>query len=387
MIKQHLPKLIVGIFVVFSFVILLFMTNETRNENRDVNNHLEYSTGRISRIIADHTFFPEQNDPLFYTDSNSMRMGTILFEVEMIRGSFAGQVLEASYFMNSPANVYFEVGDRVSVRIFEFEGEISTVEIRHPERSELLIGAIVLFLVFLCLIGGKRGMFSVLSLIFTLFCIMFLLIPLTIAGYPVILMTFIIITLITVTSITLLAGITPKSISAILGCLIGTLFATIFAYVVGSLVQVSGYNMSNVAHIIHLADNVQISGLFTSSVLVASIGAVMDTSMSIASAMEEVKQANSDITTRKLFKSGFNIGRDIMGTMSNTLILAFIGGSLSLLLFMHTTNTSFSQFINNDFIAMEIIKGIAGSLGIILTAPFTTLIASKLLTTQNHIKD
>jgi len=378
--KRHLLKIIVAALILISFLVLLTLARQSTDDDGDDTSLLEYSAARIISVVSDNTFLPGENDLYHDSEFRDIRRGTIVYEVEILRGSFSGLILEANYHMNSPIHVFFEVGDRVSVRIFEFEDEIMIAEVRYPERTELLFGAIGLFLLFLCLIGGKRGLLAVTGLIFTVVCVVFLLIPLIVAGFPVVPITLIIITLVTITSITLLAGTSIKGISAILGCLSGVCLAAIFAYITGNLVHVSGYNMANYRSIMHFSEGTRVGGLFISSVLVAAIGAVMDSSMSVASAMTEVKSANPEILAKDLFAAGFNVSRDVMGTMSSTLILAFIGGSMSMMIFMYTTGVSFNQFLNNDFITMEIIKGIAGSFGIILASPVTALICAKLLT-------
>jgi len=374
-ITKHLPKIVVAMSVVIVFIILFVLAHGgSPAEEVETNSLLEYSTARILRVVADNTVA----DP-YWQGRDDVRRGTITFEIEVLSGTFAGETLEAHYHMSSPVNVNFEVGDRVSARIFEFQGEIRMTEIRYPERTGLLIGAIIVFLVFLCIVGGKRGVLATAGLIFTVACVMLLLIPLINQGYPVVLMTLIILSLVTVATITLLAGMTVKGIAAILGSLSGVGLAAIFAMITSGLLNVSGYNMVNYRAVIHLSMGAQINGLFVSSVLVAAIGAIMDASMSVASAMNEVKLANPDINMRDLFKAGFNVSRDVMGTMSSTLILAFIGGSLAMMIFMYVTDVSFNQFINNNLIVMEVIKGIAGSFGIILAAPLTAVIAAKML--------
>jgi len=377
--KVKLELVVIGL-VLTCFSILLVSVDTGGSEEDERTSHLEYNTARIISIVMDNTFFPDADDPHFYGEPGEVRLGTIVYEIEVLRGSFAGLVLEAEYHMNSPADVYFQVGDRVSVRIFEFEEEINIVEIRHPERMELLLGVVAFFLLALCVIGGKRGVLAVLGLVFSVACVLLILIPLIIVGYSPLLVTFVILTLVTVATITLLAGVSAKGISAILGCLSGVALAALFAQLVGFLLKVSGYNMGNATSIMQMSDQVQVSGLFISSVLVASIGAIMDSSMSVASALDEIKLADPHISMKRLFKAGFNISRDVMGTMSNTLILAFIGGSLSMMIFMQMTNTSFNQFINHDMIVMEAVKGVAGSFGIILATPLTAFISAKLLT-------
>lgn len=366
------------VFIIF--VILLLIVRSLEVKEMTSSTQLHYNTGRIVRVVDDQTFAPPPEDPRFYMDPDHVRMGNVIFEVEMLRGPFSGNLIEVPYYMKGPADVSFSIGSRVSVRILEENGTMIAGEIRHPERSEWLIGSIVFFFALISLIGGKRGMLSVLNLIFTIACIVLILIPLIVAGYSLIFMTFFITVLITISSLTLISGVKPKSISAILGCFFGLITSAIFAFIVSHFVHISGFNSENVVHIIHLSPDAQLHGLFISSILIASIGAITDTCMSIASAMEAVKLANPSISEKALFKAGFNLSQDVIGTMSNTLILAFMGGSLSLMLFMHATNTSFHQFINNEFIAMEVITGVSGSVGIVLAAPFTAIIAAKMLT-------
>lgn len=120
----------------------------------------------------------------------------------------------------------------------------------------------------------------------------------------------------------------------------------------------------------------KIKGLTFSAILIASLGAIMDVAMSIASSIFELEKANPRSTINELFKSGMNIGKDIMGTMSNTLILAFAGSSLNMILFIIAYGMPYRQIVNLDFLVEEIIQGVSGSIGIILTVPITALISS-----------
>jgi len=377
--KSHLIKTIIFATVFIIFSLLFFMAQNVEESIRQHNSHLEYNRARIIEIVADHTIIRNDSDIQDETLAN-LRQGTVVFNIEVLRGRFSGEILEANYHMHSPMHIDFEVGDVVSVRIFEFDGEIMITEIRYPERTQIVFILIGIFLLFLCIIGGKKGIQSVLGLVFTLICVITLLIPLIVQGYPVILITLIILALVSAVTIILLAGLSAKGVAAILGTMSGVLISALFAQISGILLHINGYNIANYRALAHLADASGISGLFISSVLVAAIGAIMDSCMSVASAMEEVYHADKTITAQKLFKSGFNVSRDVMGTMSSTLILAFIGGSLAMMIFMYATRVSFNQLMNSDMIAIEIIMGISGSIGIILAAPFTAIIATKLMT-------
>ena len=123
----------------------------------------------------------------------------------------------------------------------------------------------------------------------------------------------------------------------------------------------------------------RLSGLLLSGILIAAEGAVMDTAMSVASAMDELKFKRPDIGALELFRSGMKIGRDATGTMANTLVLAFGGSSLNMMVLIYSYHVSFIQLMNTDFIAVEVVRSVAGSLGIILTVPCVSAITAWLL--------
>ena len=364
--------LVIGI-IAFSGA-LIFANHDRFSRETDPNTFIEFETGRIVEIIEDNTFMDEI-DP-------ELRLGRMLFRIEMLNGHYEGEEIEVQHFFSSLASIYFDVGDRVSVRTNTLDGRLVNAEIHNVERTEVIIGLVIVFLVVLSLIGGKRGVMSVLGLVFTMISIVFLLIPLMLRGYPVILTTIGILSLVTVVILILLGGITPKTVSAILGCIIGVICAAIIASIAGNLTFISGFNMEDIGTLLFAVERnglaLHPSGLFISGVLIASLGAVMDTSISITSAMEEIQLAHPEIDSKQLFKSGMNIGRDAMGTMSNTLILAFAGTALNLMMFVYADGTPFNQLINNDFIVVELVRSIAGSLGIVLTVPTVAFIGSKM---------
>lgn len=297
--------------------------------------------------------------------------------VEVLSGEFQGMTIEAQNNLMNPRLSPFSGGERV---ILEFTEQ--AIQIESPDRSMAHFFLVALFLILLGVVGGKRGLLSMAGLLFSLTAILFILVPLTLAGYSAILIAMIVGILIITTTIILLAGINPKSISAIFGCTVGVLIAAFFAFIAGELAFISGYHIGEAGLLRGAQPNLRLSGIFTSGVIIAAIGAISDTSMTIASAMEEVKLANPTISMKDLATAGFNVGRDAMGTMSNTLILAFIGSSFGLILLLTSMDISWIQFINDDLIGVEIIQGIAGSIGIVLAVPITTFIAAKLFSSK-----
>ena len=369
--ENKLKIIVVGISLVI-FTILLLVARSGENASLLMTHYAEdgitpLGVHFVPGVIVDYELTSPTEHTPFYQQ---------LLSVEILSGDLEGIVAGIDHIQVNPRFPHYGVGDQVIVILNEIT---DTLMIYNPNRTNVLIGFVVAFLALLCIIGGKRGAMSVLGLIFSLSSIVWILVPLTLQGHSPIIIALIVAILIILVIITLMAGVNSKSIVAILGCVFGVVSAALLAFIVGSLSFITGYHTS-AAGTLSLLENVNLSGIFVSGVIISAMGAIMDTTMSIASSMEEIKRASPSISSTQLFKAGLNIGRDIMGTMSNTLILAFVGSSLGLLLIIFASEVSFLQFINYDDIGVEIIQGIAGSIGIVLSVPFTTFIASKLFT-------
>lgn len=343
-------------FIIFGGLLFVANNADTGSEGRPEG--LYFERGRVTSVLA------VSDNPYFLYQT---------LEVELLTGEFAGMTIEVRNNLMDQTLREFGSGDRVMVSLSDFAFQVAT-----QDRSIVLVVTIAFFLVLLSVIGGKRGIASVIGLIFEIATIIFILIPLTLAGHSPILMAILTGTLMVIVSITLLAGVGAKSLSAILGCLSGMIIAALFAMIASHFAFITGFHTNQAGFLNAIADNLSITGIFISGVIIASIGAIADSSISIASAMEEVKSSNPDITAKELAKAGFNVGRDVMGTMSNTLILAFVGSSFGLVLINMARDVTLLYFLNTNGIGIEIIQGVAGSIGIILTVPITTLIATKL---------
>lgn len=192
----------------------------------------------------------------------------------------------------------------------------------------------------------------------------------------------VIVTLIT-TCVTmyLIGGWSIKTLASSSGTVIGVIIAGVFAWLFSKMAQITGYNVSEIENLIYVGEktSIQIGELMFSGILIAALGAVMDVAMSIASTILEINEKNQTLTRKELFQSGMNVGKDMMGTMSNTLILAFTGGSINTLVFIYAYNYQYNQIINLHSIAVEIIQGIASSMGVILTVPCVSLITCMLV--------
>ena len=336
----------------------------------------EYARARVLRVREDQT----QPNPAY----ENVMVGSQELEIEILSGRYAGDQLRIRNYLSPFLNhsVYAAEGTELSVRIITKDAGEYTVSVDNYSRSPWLWIFVGIFLLALILVGGRQGIAAVCGLGLTMLGVLFVLIPLLVQkGWPPIPTTLMIVTLTMLVSYVMIGGLRVKTAAAFLGAFGGVLLAGFFAWIAGKLVHVSGLNMDEAeALFLTAADHgLQVKGLFVCGILIAAEGAIMDISMSVASAVEEVHRVDPDRPALELFRSGMRVGRDAMGTMVNTLILAFAGTGLNTMLFIYAYDVSYTQLINADFVAMELIRGLAGSLGMILTVPLVSFLAGRIL--------
>lgn len=219
-------------------------------------------------------------------------------------------------------------------------------------------------------------------------CIFLLFLPMIYKGISPIFAAIVVVVLTTVVTMILIDGVSRKSVTAILGTILGVVVAAVFALLFGKAAGISGYNVSDIEELVYLAEktDIRIGELLFAGILIAALGAVMDVGMSIASTLNELQEKKEIMSVKELFASGMNVGRDMMGTMSNTLILAFTGGSLNTLVFIYAYDYPYLQIINMYSIGIELMQGLSASMGVVLTVPFTSLIGAWLLGKRKGVK-
>ena len=181
---------------------------------------------------------------------------------------------------------------------------------------------------------------------------------------------------------TILGGVHRKTISAFLGTVSGAFLAMIFGLGVQYFAKIDGLRLEDAEALLqikYLGVSINLRGLLVASIIICALGAVMDVAMSISSALEEVHAANPTLGIKELFRSGMNIGRDMVGTMTNTLILAFLGSEFTLMIFLYYRGLTFYHLFSTAFVALETISGLSSSIGMVLAIPLTALISSALI--------
>lgn len=309
---------------------------------------------------------------------SSMIQERQVVKVRILEGDYEGNeyLVENNLGNNEYYNIRVKEGQEI-ILVVDKTSDIMQVHISSYVRDKYEIYIVGLFLVLLVVIGRVKGVKSIVTLGITILVILKFMIPLIIKGSSPILVSVIASVIITIFTLFVVSGINEKTISAILGTLIGVLLSATIAYMVGTMANLTGLNSDESAMLLYLPGEVDLNlqGILFAGIVIGTLGAVMDVSMSISSSMHEIKSIKPDITIKELMESGMNVGRDIMGTMTNTLILAYTGASLPILMIFTAYNSTMTDVLNLDVIATEIIRAITGSIGIVLTIPITAVIA------------
>lgn len=311
------------------------------------------------------------------------RVGEQRVAVRMTTGVRKGQVIE----MTSSAGYLFGATCTPRLRVIVMQsvaGDTTVSSVYSQDRGGVLLLFAVLYLVALVVIGGKQGLKGALGLAFTFLAIIFLYLPLVYLGWPPLWTSVLICAVTTAVTMYFIGGPTRKTVVASAGTVAGVVIAGLVAAIFGAATGISGWNVSDIETLITLwnTNGINVGELLFAGLLISSLGAVMDVAMSVASSMGEVLAQNPAMSRGALFASGMRIGRDMMGTDSNTLILAFAGGSVSMLVLDYAYDLPILQILNSNNIGISVMQGLAGSFGVVLAVPVTVALATLLYTAK-----
>ena len=301
--------------------------------------------------------------------------------VEILEGEYTGNSYDGKYCLsydidNKIVGYPVSKGNKVFVQINKnpLTGEPEIV-VQDIVRQNYLIYMIVLFFAIILFVGRKQGLKAIVALVVTIIAIFTIMLNAIYKGYSAIWVSIGTSAIIIAITFIIISGINKKSITAALGTTGGVLCAGIIASIFGYVAKLSGAGETA----IYLSMNTQniafnFRELLFAGIVITALGACMDVGMSIASALDDLKQNNPQMGMKDLIKSGMNIGRDVIGTMTNTLILAYVGGEISLVLLFMVGDMSFSEIINKEMVITDAISAIAASMGVIFTVPITSFI-------------
>ena len=308
---------------------------------------------------------------------------TIVFRAKVTSGDMKGQTIDAAQTLDYFTAVHLPVvepGDRIL--LYSIPGGMAEHEwlMSDYQRFDqiLILGAVFVLLVLL--IGHWQGVNTLISLALTCLAVFYVFIPAVLAGESIYLWSIATCIYVTFMTLFIVNGVNAKSIGAILGCLAGIVVAAVLTLFFEESMTLTGLLDENSVLLYGLNPDApfNLKAIIFAAIIIGSMGAIMDVSISIAAALEELKEKLPQITLGELFQSGMNISRDIMGTMANTLILAYIGSALAGVLLMVAYNSAMIDLFNREMIVVECLQALAGSIGILMALPFTALICALL---------
>ena len=303
-------------------------------------------------------------------------------KLEIISGEYIGEEFSTEYNITYDIEGKIEtyelkVGTKLLVEIVDSADAGVSILIQDVYRSNHLLGISILFLLSIAVIGGKKGVKTIISLVVTALLVYFILVKGILNGKNAILMA--VLTSAAIISVTyiLFTGFNKRTFSAILGTIISVLIAGFVSLIFNRLCMLTGAGDDAIQMNINLASiNFNFKDILFASIMIGSLGACMDIGLSICNQLSEIKLNEPDITWTDLFKRGLSIGREMIGTMSNTIILVFAGSLLSLIVLYMACGFTFIEIINKETIAEDVIFALSASIGIILSVPVTSFIYS-----------
>lgn len=346
-------------------------------QSDEPENRADYESASVDQILSDST----EKDP---ASDNGYR-GEQLLLVTVRSGDYKGQQMQVYNYVGPLYGGPLKVGDRATVLISTYSNGTVNATVYEFDRLLPLCIVLVLFIAAAVAVGGRTGVKSLVALAVTLVCLFGVLLPSLMKGANTLLMTFIVCAYVAVVSLTIVGGVRKKTVCAMLGAVAGTALALLFGLLAQGLTRIDGLRIDDVEPLLQLRQTgtpIGLRGLLVGGIVISALGAVMDVTMGIASSLSEVHTANPELSRRELFRSGMNIGRDMVGTMTNTLILAFLGSGFTLILYLYSLGLSPRQLLSSAYVSLEVVSGVASSVGVILSIPLTALITAEVFTRE-----
>ncbi len=308
------------------------------------------------------------------------QLGEQEVRVRILEGAEKGKTVSTVNYLSYAHNVPVRKGTHVILTVDSPEGTAPMYTIMNYDRSVPLWVLVLAFAAAMVLVGRMKGLRALLGVTYTLLIILLFTLQAIYHGFSSLPVTILTITVSAAMSLVLLNGVSERTLSGLLATLSGVAVTGIVFQVFSVLLRISGFNLQDYESLqmVSMGTGMTIKGLLLSGVLISALGAVMDVAVSLAAAIDELTAVNPALTRADLFRSGMNIGKDMIGTMSNTLILAYAGTSMTTLLVLMSLGYQFNQLLSSDLITIELARGICSTIGVVLTVPAGSLICAAL---------
>jgi uncharacterized membrane protein len=308
-------------------------------------------------------------------------------EAEILGGRWKGRVIRTgNHFLGKmELDRVFETGDRALLNISSTGDEITWAGTSDHYRLRIEFALMLAFTLFLLLYGGFFGFQAILSFLFTGLLLWKVMIPAMLRGLDPILLSFAVVCVLSAVILFLVAGLNRKGLVALLGAATGLGVTAILTVCLTGPFKVNGAVRPFSETLLYSGfTHLNLTRIFIAGVVLSASGAVMDLAMDISAAMSEIVRHRPGISRKELFMSGNTIGRSVIGTMTTTLLLAYSGGCLAMLMLFMGQGIPNGSILNMNYVAAEILHTLVGSFGLVLVAPITTVMGALLLRNANE---
>lgn len=382
--KFNRKNVITFIIVVICSILFIVIGNKTNKTKILDDTSQNYYRAEVLQILDSSTESTELGE------GSKQEIKNIQFKAKLITGPNRGkavtmvQTIDSMYAIQTKE---IQQGDKI-IAYYEpgNEAKQESYSFAQYYRSTALIIILLIFLLLIIVIGRSKGVFTIISLGFTILAVFCVFIPAIINGRNIYATTVVVSVFTILMTLLLINGADKKTLCAVLGNIGGLAVAGIMAIVMSKVLNITGAVDEEYVFIMvaQLDKPLDLVGLVWSGIVIGSLGAVMDVAMSISSAMNELSENMEDKSFVKMLKSGMNIGRDAIGTMANTLILAYVGSSLATVLLLTMYSRNLMYLFNLEMIVVEIMQAIIGSTGILCAVPATALFAAYIFTKKDN---
>ncbi|MFI3325904.1 MAG: YibE/F family protein [Clostridia bacterium] len=370
--KKKEINLVHALIITLVAAILIFVMHNFFDFEISSTSNMEVAKATVTQVVS------TVETELFegYTST------TITLNADITSGDYKGQTVSVTKTIDAyvtEETTDLDIGDKII--IINLSGtEAPSWQFSSLNRLDYLFALVIVFFIAIIIIGRLKGITTVFSLLVTFGSLFLVFIPAILCGVNIYLATICITLFIILSSLFLINGFNKKTLCAIIGNIGGILLAGVFAILVNKILNITGIlSVEYISLTLLETVTLDLQGIIWSGILIGSLGAVMDVAMTISSAMNEVSNEMKTQNFFKLFRSGMNIGKDAIGTMTNTLILAYVGSSLASILLYFTSNSNLLYLMNMELIVVEVVQAVVGSMGILLCVPITVLFSAWIL--------
>ena len=394
--KKNLRKISLWVIVVSLSAIIIVLGGKYAIKGVNIFTESSEDTAVKAEVIK--IIENKSSDGSFNGSNSNFHEDNIKFKCRILSGKREGKVLKATQNINtmfggSDRIKKVEKGDIVLIGKTQIAPDTANVAdnasynedmtfsnewnfVEYYRFNKIMLLALV-FAILIIIIGRIKGINALISLSFTAIFVFCVFLPWVLGGKNIYIGVTLTAIFTIIMSLLLIEGASKKCLVTIISCCTGTAIAAAIPFIMNTCLKLSGIIDEHSVYLTMMNPDkpIDLVAIIFAGIIIGALGAIMDVAMDISSSLYEITQHVPDISFKSLFKSGMSIGRDIMGTMANTLVLAYIGSSLCSVLLLVTYSVSITELLNREVVIVELLQALSGSIALLLTVPFTVLIA------------